>query len=81
MYKLYNSFFVIFGIFVIFGSFVVFVTLGFWDFYIYIYYTCRSLTRVGLLHVRRCCAFATATHVPLEPEYKAADVVCDGASA
>ena len=38
MYKLYNSFFVLFGKFVIWG---------FWDFYINIYYTCRSLTRVG----------------------------------
>ena len=37
LYKLHNSCFVFF---------VKFVSLGFWDFYIYIY-----ITRVGLLHV------------------------------
>ena len=45
MYKLYNS------IVVFLGEFCNFGILDFWDFYIYIYYTCRSLTRVGLLHV------------------------------
>ena len=41
MYKLYNSYCVMFW------NFVNFVILGFWDsyIYIYIYYTCRSLTR------------------------------------
>ena len=48
MYNLYNSYVVFF---------VNFVLLGFMDLYIYIYillfffYTCRPLTRVGLLHV------------------------------
>ena len=32
--------------------FAICVFLGFLDFHIYIYYTCRSFTRVGLLHVR-----------------------------
>ena len=43
IYKLYNSYFVMFG------NFVNFVIFGFLDMYIFIYYTCRSLTRVGLL--------------------------------
>ena len=42
MYKLYKLYFVLFG------NFVNFVILGLLDFYIHIYYTCRSLTRVGL---------------------------------
>ena len=46
MYKLYNSYFVLFV------NFVNLVVLGSLYFYIVIYYTCRSLTRVGLLHVR-----------------------------
>ena len=41
MYKLYNSYFVFWE------NVVMFVIVGFLEFYIYIYYTCRSLTRVG----------------------------------
>ena len=37
--------------FVHFVFFVMFAILGFLYFYIYIYYTCRFLTRVGFLHV------------------------------
>ena len=60
MYKLYNSYFVFLGNFVNFGI------LGFLDFYIFIYHTCRSLTRVGLLHRvgpdRRCEDFKTTSN-------------------
>ena len=45
MYKQYNSYFVFFGKFI---NFVFWGILYFWIFYIY---TCRSLTRVGLLLV------------------------------
>ena len=45
LYKLHNSYFVMFW------KFVIFVILGFLYLYIFIYYRCRSLTRVGLLHV------------------------------
>ena len=41
MYKSYNSYFVVFG------KFVNFIILGFLVSYIYIYYTCRSLTCGG----------------------------------
>ena len=48
MYKVYSSFLIFF--------FCKFVILFFGDFYIFVYYTCRSLTRVGLFlsNFQRC---------------------------
>ena len=51
LYKLYNSFFIMFG------NVVKFVILGNLFFYIYIYYPCRSLTRVGLSYLFRICSW------------------------
>ena len=53
MFKLHNSCFV---------NVVVLVFLDFLYFYIYIYYTCRSLTRVGLLHVYAAGVYTSAGH-------------------
>ena len=69
MYKLYNSYFVIFGFF------VNFVILGLLDFCIYIYYTCRSLTRVGLsvsygASVRGTEARESHVHICILPQYR-----------
>ena len=58
LYKLHNSYFVFF-------VFFVFVVIwGFLYFYIYIYYTCRSLTRVGLWIPVSCFQLRRLQHPP-----------------